>query len=430
MTTTPGPIRNASNAAARTHAHPYPRIDALAGSPGLGGHSELPATANTRYNTPTSAHGSPFTGPGEVDVQFPLAGSTAAAQGALAQHRPPNSVGRTSNFAPSTPISPSHMNSIDIDLLITQHGQDGLRNFVHMFSMMPTDDKLVHLLLHLLDTDQRVREVVAAQNQIQLRLGRMEQLVRLAWRPTEPQEKLLRAIIRHYLIQPVGSYLDVGPIAKDYLRDPNHAKKLRLELYNTDQTVAHTVDEFIKKEVGQLKSALRKAIFNSCKNNISLAATSRNLVDNYHLPIIPKVVPDSIQATIALLREIAKPLAVKTNRRGGDTGFWGDVEERLEKEYNTNGKDRTTGGEAWLEWEKTMIEADEKLFEGSTGRRRRGRAAPQTRAELDAAMGEGIEGYGNQWDNEDTAVPEGGGDAPLTMSSLGNMAETATLPTL
>lgn len=80
-----------------------------------------------------------------------------------------------------------------------------------------------------------------------------------------------------------------------------------------------------------------------------------------------------------------------------------------------------------LRWEKMMIEADDKLFEGSTGRRgRRGRAAPQTRAELNAVMGEGIDDYSHAWDQEGVTAPLQ--VAELTIASLGNMAETATLP--
>lgn len=53
---------------------------------------------------------------------------------------------------------------------------------------MPTDDKLLHVMLRVLDTDKRIQDVVAEQRQITMRISHMEQLVRLSWRPTEPQE--------------------------------------------------------------------------------------------------------------------------------------------------------------------------------------------------------------------------------------------------
>lgn len=135
---TPGPIRTHSGtptSVMRT-AHPYLRTDGLSSSPSLnGGARDLPSTSNPHYGTPLSGRGSPVTSSGDIENQYPLP-TPVSLPGTLSQQRTGmNTFGRSSHFAAVAPASNvSTLNAVEVDLLIAQHGQDELRNYIHTLS--------------------------------------------------------------------------------------------------------------------------------------------------------------------------------------------------------------------------------------------------------------------------------------------------------
>ncbi|KAI0739723.1 hypothetical protein C8Q80DRAFT_1274761 [Daedaleopsis nitida] len=401
------PIRTAPHSSSRSlTSHPYahnPQNSTGAVS------GRTTATLNTPALQPAQNELGMLPGLGTGSYQSSLSSSNLEINPLTAQH-------------PGAPAG-----HLDVERLISQHNLDDQRHFICNFRMMSINDKLTYLLIHGLMSETNTSQVLQTQFSIQQRLNKLEKVCVLAWMPSPAQTKLLRGLIRHYIINPIGSYNDIPQLVQDYLMDIEHARKLRLELYHSDMTVRTTVNDMISDATSDIKSDFRKAIFNSCENNVSLKATARNLMDNYYLPVIPDEVPRPILATLALLRKIAAPLVGKKNSRGGDTGFWDDAEDNLEDLYNANGKERTTGPK-WGEWENSTIAEDMEKFTGSGGRKRRGRKRGKkaaTRAELNAVLGDGIAEHVVNWSLGSVMMQAGEGGSFSEGGKVLELAQTA-----
>ncbi|KAJ6467081.1 hypothetical protein C8R47DRAFT_33467, partial [Mycena vitilis] len=226
-----------------------------------------------------------------------------------------------------------------------------------------------------------------------------------SWKPSGEQIKLLKSLLRHYIIRPITSYSNLVPIVKTYILD--HARSLRLELYKTDPTVKTAIHDLLGVENGSVRSALRKLVFASVKGKIPLMKFSKKTIDAYHLPTIPDTPPQGIMACLAFFRKVAHPLAHKTYARGGDSGFWRDVEKGLDVLFEKNGNDRSS--REWLEWEKQIIDEDNCRYNRSG-------AETSARSQEDIDVATRPRGAGNESDEEDE-VPE---DRDISVDGLGD----------
>ncbi|KAF7978854.1 hypothetical protein HWV62_44671 [Athelia sp. TMB] len=184
----------------------------------------------------------------------------------------------------------------------------------------------------------------------------------------------LKSLVKHFLIKSTSSYSTIGSLVGTYIQD--HHEKLRLGLYVTDHTVRTAINTCMNMIVHDSKSNLRKAIWQSLagdktnkKKTVDLDVFARHMVKDYHVPKIPDVVPDSMLANLALMRNIGHSLIAKEDeaqrvevvgrRRGSDTGFWTILEKRLDELYEKHGEDHKSEG--WREWEKEVISEDKTM---------------------------------------------------------------------
>ncbi|KAJ7349727.1 hypothetical protein DFH08DRAFT_863010 [Mycena albidolilacea] len=175
----------------------------------------------------------------------------------------------------------------------------------------------------------------------------------------------------------VFSYSNLIPIVQTYIHD--HAKRLHLELYKQDPTVKAFVHDLLAVENNAVRSAIRKAIFLSVKEKTDLKTFSKKIVNGYHLPTIPSTPQKDIMACLALMRQVARPLAKKASTRGGDTGFWTNLEAELDDLFEKNGNNRDDS--KWREWEQDIIDADDRRY-----LRRGAESNARTQEEIDAAV--------------------------------------------
>ncbi|KAJ6613838.1 hypothetical protein B0H10DRAFT_200928 [Mycena sp. CBHHK59/15] len=255
------------------------------------------------------------------------------------------------------------------------------RRSAHEFSQMNSSDRQTHLFLRAVQTENRLEGIIANQVSMQMTLTCLLSLSSQGWKPSEAQEKLLKGLLRHYHIKPNGTYTSVVSTVQNYILE--HAEDLHLAVYKTDPIVKKITDKLLADAYNYLKSAFRKLVFDAVTKKVALKKFCRMIVDKHHLPIIPDIVPQSIIAAMALMRKVAGPLAVVTNKKGADTGFWPKLENELDALYEEYGSDRKSA--AWLEWEKNIIADDNAKYD----RGNHGRDAATSCEELDLAAGLG-----------------------------------------
>ncbi|KAI0629204.1 hypothetical protein C8Q77DRAFT_1161385 [Trametes polyzona] len=337
------------------------------------------------------------------------------------------------NAFPSVPdrsLGATGISVEDIEVMLRAMSLDAERGTVLRFNQMHVNEKLTVLFMHVLRLSHDIKEVALHAVDTDRRLDHIENLSQRAWQPSKAQNKLFRSLVRHFLIKPISSYQTLPEYIKNYIVD--NAKKLRLGLYLVDKTVKATVNECINDITTQMKSAFRKAVFASCNNKIPLHSFARNMVDNYHLPAIPADIPVAILGTMALMREIAEPLAKQPNSKKGDTGFWSGVQEELDNLYETfKSNDRYSNPE-WLRWASDKVKEDARRFPVG-----RGRFAAATREELDQALGSSgnpenrdvdILGNGDGAShNGDQDMDEEDMDGDVELSAMGDVAATVQM---
>ncbi|KAI0362302.1 hypothetical protein OH77DRAFT_1416538 [Trametes cingulata] len=277
----------------------------------------------------------------------------------------------TSHHGQYTGAPARSVGASDLERAITRYKLNHRRTDIYNFQSLDLDGKLNTIFTHLIKLEEMHAGLQAQCEALDGRFNTLEKLCEQAWQPSKAQTKLIRSLIRHYLVKPISSYSGLPGCVKRYIKA--NPGKFRLELYTTDSTVRTTVNTHVNDLVSQMKSAFRKAVFASCKSQISLQSFARNMLDNYHLPAIPAEAPLSILGTLAMMRKIANPLAQTAQRgRGGDTGFWRAVDAALDEQYKaTSSKDRDNDA-GWIDWAKAKVEEDRALFSTRrTGRRSR-----------------------------------------------------------
>ncbi|KAJ7436186.1 hypothetical protein FB451DRAFT_1379084 [Mycena latifolia] len=152
---------------------------------------------------------------------------------------------------------------------------------------------------------------------------------------TRDDQKLLKSLLQHYIIRPLTSYNNLVSLSETYIHD--HAKRLHLELYKTDPTI-------------------KTVIWASLKEKMTLMDFSKKIISTHHLPTILTTPPKDIMACLALMRKVVHPLLGKETTRGGDTGFWTNMEKELDHLFKKNGNSRTNAD--WIKWEQEIIDQD------------------------------------------------------------------------
>ncbi|KII95861.1 hypothetical protein PLICRDRAFT_26185 [Plicaturopsis crispa FD-325 SS-3] len=261
---------------------------------------------------------------------------------------------------PSTPAYGTHMQSNggirptpqDVDKLVNEHGLSGQRQLVHRFNEVEVEEQT--LLLYILGLRQ---EAVFAGFHNELKamntsLSRIE------------LTRLLKALLRHYLIKPNATYGKVNETVESYIW--HHATTLNLEIYVSDPIVRSTTNKYLHTQFAQVKGAFRKLLWRVTDKKTALDVWAKEVLCDYHLPAIPKSVPTDVLASFALMRDVAAPLVPNKVPRGGDTGFWPALEARLDKLYDAHGKDRCS--DAWKAWETEIISNDDEKYGRRTTR--------------------------------------------------------------
>ncbi|KAF7334909.1 hypothetical protein MVEN_02240600 [Mycena venus] len=221
-------------------------------------------------------------------------------------------------------------------------------------------------------------------------------------------KKLLKSLLRHYIIRPITSYSTLVTIMESYIHD--HARWLRLVLYKHDPTVKSVIHDLLMVENGHVRSAMRKLIFASVKEKTPLTTFSKKTIKKYHLPTTPEKPPQDIMACLALMREVARPLAHKKFARGGDSGFWAKVESELDNLFEKNGNNR--GSPSWVQWEQQIIEDDNTRYD-----RVGAETSARTQEEIDAATSSGTTATAADEEDDDGAE-----DRDANLDSLGDLA--------
>ncbi|CDO70742.1 hypothetical protein BN946_scf184798.g57 [Trametes cinnabarina] len=338
----------------------------------------------------------------------------------------------------------------ELERLMTRFHLEHRRSDVYRFQELASDAKLSTIFVHILQLEETHAARRTEYIELTKRLANIEKLCAQAWQPSKAQMKLIRGLIRHYLIQPIPNYNGIADQVKilrqRYIK--KNPDKFRLQLYNTDPIVQVTVNGHISDLIAQMKSTFRKAVFTACKNRTSLDSFARNMVDNYHLPAIPAEIPLSILGTLAMMRRVADPLTKRPQKsRGGDTGFWRAVDAELDEIYAVPGvgKDRDKDPK-WIEWAQQQVNNDRARFSS----RRRARQSRRTNGgstvhdDASVSHGQGIDNDDSSMDadspilsahapvsgdeDEDMSGGDGSGELP-PLNTFGDIASTITVAT-
>ncbi|KAJ7349770.1 hypothetical protein DFH08DRAFT_863083 [Mycena albidolilacea] len=311
---------------------------------------------------------------------------------------------------------PSQTTLVNVDELSSQYGLDnGQRKAAHAFCKLSSEDRAVTIFLRLLRTERQNGEIQVQMQQVQSHLDNIAAFCVQNWKPSPEQVKLLKSLLRHYIIRPITSYNNLVPLVETYILD--HAAQLRLGLYKDDPTVKTVVNALLVKENGNTRSAIRKLVWMSLTERSALETFTKKVIQVYHLPTIPASPPQDIMACMALMRKIAKPLLKKDSQRGGDTGFWKDIEAELDVLFDKNGNQRDSP--AWRKWEQEIIEQDNRKYNRSAAE-----TIARTQEEIDAAVLPGANDAPAGEDEEENAASTHE-DREVHISGLGDLAALA-----
>ncbi|KAJ7824196.1 hypothetical protein B0H14DRAFT_3729009 [Mycena olivaceomarginata] len=287
------------------------------------------------------------------------------------------------------------LSAVNIDELSNEYGLNATQR---------NDDRLAMVFLMLQRMERQNEDLKNQLTDLHSRVEAIGAFCAENWKPSKEQVKLLKSLLRHYIIRPITSYTNLISIVEPYIYD--HAKRLRLELYKQDPTVKTVVHDLLVTENG--------TIFTSVLEKKSLMTFSKKIINTYHLPAIPHTSPpQDIMACFALMREVARPLAAKKFARGGDSKFWSNLEDELDNLFGGNGGNR--GNLEWLEWERQVIQQDNNRYD-----RFGAETTARSQEEIDAAVPSAAD---HEEDNND-----GTEDRDVTVDNLGDLAALAAGP--
>ncbi|KAJ7480504.1 hypothetical protein B0H11DRAFT_2420702 [Mycena galericulata] len=295
---------------------------------------------------------------------------------------------------------------VNVDELSTEYALNpDQRKAAHIFYKVSGDQRAILMYLRVLHTEQQNNKIQEQLQAIQTHLVAVGEFCTQAWKPSKEQTKLLKSLVRHYIIRPITSYTNLVSIVETYIHD--HGTQLRLELYKKDPTVKAVVHKLLSDENNAVRSSLRKLVFTSVEDKTNLTSFSKKIIASHHLPTIPTAPPQDIMSCLALMRKVARPLTAKKNAAGGDTGFWKDIERELDGLYEKNGNERNSP--EWREsnrWEQKIVDADNRKYS-----RRAAESNALTQAEIDAAVLLAPDDTSNTGDAGDAGNAGDAGDA-------------------
>ncbi|KAJ7640100.1 hypothetical protein DFH06DRAFT_251657 [Mycena polygramma] len=371
--------------------------------------SEQRYRRNDRENWNPSGPGQP----GDFGSQYPAYSSSFSA----GYDRIPGPFSTLQNNG-QDPRMPA-LTTVSIDELSTEYGLDSTqRKAAHRFSKLSGEDRSTMLFLRLLGAERQNAELQTQMVELKTHVESIGAFCMQTWRPSKEQVKLLKSLLRHYLIRPITSYTRLVAIVETYIHD--HARQLRLELYKQDPTVKAVVHDLLALENNNIRSSLRKLVFASVEEKKPLRKFTQKTIDSYHLPTIPSTPPQDIMACVALMRKVARPLVGKKNPRGGDTGFWLALEGALDKLFDKLGNDRRNA--AWVQWETEVIAEDNDTYS-----RCGAETNARTQEEIDAVLLAGGNGNATTTANEeeeDGSVEDRG----VRVDGLGDIAALSVGP--
>ncbi|EPS96423.1 hypothetical protein FOMPIDRAFT_86362 [Fomitopsis schrenkii] len=295
-----------------------------------------------------------------------------------------------------------------LDIHINKMGLGARHEDIHQFAGMRPDQQNVLLFMMMLANEHH-HDDGKVLDKISKQLENITTLSEGSWQPSSVQLALFRGLIGHWLIQPLSTYEKFHEL--HYIAA--HAAWLHLGLYTHNAPVRITIDKELARQAGQAKSDFRKEIIWSITmKKKNLQEFSRFMVDKYHLPHVPRVVPQSIQATLAFFCDFA------SSRTGDNTTegkFWPALEKRLSDAYRAHpGVERRQG--SWVQWELDQIAKDETKY----GRLITLVQAPQPPPPAGNVVGTG--GGDNDNDDDDDAHVQLNSD--VTITDLGDMSAT------
>ncbi|RDX53556.1 hypothetical protein OH76DRAFT_1479973 [Lentinus brumalis] len=390
-----GPARHNHRSTHRSGAAPYqqrsrPLSPSGGGSPLLTGMNNFPTPTSGDYLSPLAPQSR---GPRQSpDVLFtqqqPPQPNPAEEQDPMDALYPAISYSTTAPMVPAppgppSPATPSGFTPSELEGLIERYKVQSLRNKVYAFPQMSLDNKLTLMFLQQLRIETQFSAISGVLAQTETRLAHLEKLCELAWTPNKSQMKILRALVRHYLVKVLPTYTSLGGYVKTYIH--NNADVLHMSFYATDPTIRTTINGLCGELASQMKSSFRKALFKAVQNKVPLVTFAKNMYNSYHLVPVPKDVPTAMLATFALMRQVADPLAKKKNTAGSDTGFWKALEASQDALYKKHSPDKDrVNGPAWQEWATAIIAKDKRKW---PSREDDGVLIPGAVQEIDAALG-------------------------------------------
>ncbi|KAI5889838.1 uncharacterized protein SCHCODRAFT_01203806 [Schizophyllum commune H4-8] len=211
--------------------------------------------------------------------------------------------------------------------------------------------------------DARIAQLTTDVEEIKRSILNIEALVRANWVVSTPLHIALSQVVSYHASKPTHSINRILKSSVKYVL--KHAAEYELE--TTGPMVAAGLELHIASELlNQRKNKVRTLIFANTVTKTSLDLMSLQIVNKFWVDPKPKKteISRATKAHFALMREIAAPSAAKTNVRGGDTGFWKNLNAALFQLYTTHGEDRTTAG--WLAWQDEKIAADMEKYNGLT----------------------------------------------------------------
>ncbi|THG92736.1 hypothetical protein EW026_g8265 [Hermanssonia centrifuga] len=221
------------------------------------------------------------------------------------------------------------------------------RTILHQAATISHAQQFTLLTGHILATRMEVQTISDAVTKALVTLAALKDHTRQTWELTEPQQKLLRHTVRHFLIRAVPSYGKyTTQSVETYIK--SHASKFKLDGIIEDLIVEQVTHDVINGVQNSQRSNLRKAIFVSIKDKESLDHFINKIIGDWNMGKLPsQATRMSITAQIALMRMVATPLTKKKNNKGADI---------------VNGRN----SDAWQVWEDQVIQADADLY--GTGR--------------------------------------------------------------
>ncbi|KAH9915706.1 hypothetical protein B0H21DRAFT_828127 [Amylocystis lapponica] len=185
-----------------------------------------------------------------------------------------------------------------INALVDKMGISTHREEVHGFAALSLQEMMIQMYASNLAKADAIEAIKTSLVKILMRLEHLEKLNQENWKPSEIQQTLLKGLLGHFLVKPIESYARLYSRVGTFIY--RKAEWLHLGLYLTDPIVRVTIDTYLSNQCKEIKSNFRKQIVASVTGNTKkpLELFTRDMVNKYHLPIVPHAIPQDIMAAM------------------------------------------------------------------------------------------------------------------------------------